>query len=63
VGHGAWQGRDITTADWLACTLAMSASMLILAGVLAVKHVLPLIQIIAMEMVSWVCWLKSMPYH
>jgi len=53
----AWQGRDATTADWFACMLAMSANMLTLAGVLAVKRILPLMQFIAMEMVSRVCWL------
>jgi len=34
-----------------------------LVGLLAVEYILPLMQFNAMEMVSWVCWLKSMPYH
>ena len=35
---GTWQKQSITTADRLACTLATSSNMLILAGVLAVKR-------------------------
>ncbi len=34
---GTWQGKGITTADWLACTLCKSSNMLMLAGLLAVK--------------------------
>ena len=41
---GTWQEKGITTADWLACTLCKSLNMLILAGVLAVKRILPLMQ-------------------
>jgi len=45
LAHG--KERDITTADWLACTLTMSANMLMLA----VKRGLRLPQFLAMRMV------------